>query len=134
MSKIIFTIVLSFVLSTVVFAQKTDTYIDPLATLDNKEEMLEWVSIEARNYNVSESLILCLINHENKEWNPSLQSYVIQKNGQREDSWGLSQIHLPSHPSITREQAQNPKFAIGFMADELSKGRAWQWSTLKYCK
>ena len=134
MSKIITTIVLTLFLTTTVFAQKAgSTYINPLDTLDNKQEYLEWIAIEARNYNVSESLMLCLINHENTSWNPSLQSYANYR-GNREESYGLAQIHLPAHPEITKEQAQNPKFAISWMASEISEGRAWQWSTLKYCK
>lgn len=42
----------------------------------------------------------------------------------REDSWGLVQIHLPSHPTITREQAIDPDFAIDFMAKHFAKGEA----------
>lgn len=120
-------------LATSVFAQAGHPYIDPLATLDNKDEYLQWVKTEARNYNVSESLMLCLINHENRSWNPEMQSGYYSR-GAREESYGLSQIHLPSHPEITKTQAQNAKFSISWMASELSKGRAWQWSTLKYCK
>lgn len=126
--------VLALLFATSVYARTDSTYIpDPLETLDNKEEYLQWVKIEAGNYNVSESLMICLINHENRPWDTTLQSGYF-KNGKQEQSYGLSQIHLPSHPDITHEQATNPKFAISWMASELSLGRAWQWSTLKYCK
>lgn len=43
--------------------------------------------------------------------------------GERENSWGPAQIHLPAHPEITKEQASNPDFALNFMADHLSKGK-----------
>lgn len=109
------------------------TQIDKLTTLDNKEEMVMFVGIKAKEYGVSESLMLCLINHENKEWNPTLQSYVIYR-GVREDSWGLSQIHIPSNPSVSRQEAQDPKFAIDFMASKLRQGRASMWNTLHYCR
>lgn len=43
-------------------------------------------------------------------------------------SFGLSQIHLPSHPSIKREQALNPDFAIHFIVSEFKAGRASKWT------
>jgi hypothetical protein len=46
----------------------------------------------------------------------NIQSYIV-KNDQREDSWGIAQIHLPSHPSVSREQALDPEFSIKFMND-----------------
>lgn len=49
----------------------------------------------------------------------------------REDSWGIPQIHLPDHPTITREQAQDPLFAIDWAGSEFAAGRAWQWSCYK---
>lgn len=41
--------------------------------------------------------------------------------GDREQSFGLAQIHLPDHPGVTREQAEDPAFAINFMAKNLGK-------------
>lgn len=125
--------VASLLIATTVFAQAGNTYINPMATLDSKVEMLQWVKSEAGKYNVSETLMVCLINHEDTPWNPLLQSSYFS-NGIREESYGLAQIFLPAHPDISREQAQDPKFAISWMASELSKGHAAQWSTLKYCK
>lgn len=43
-------------------------------------------------------------------------------------SYGLSQIHTPSHPDITKEQALDPDFAIEYMAVQFSKGNQWMWS------
>lgn len=57
----------------------------------------------------------------------NVQSEIV-KNGVREESYGYSQIHLPSHPNITKEQSLTPSFAIEFMAKEFSKGRQWQWT------
>jgi hypothetical protein len=34
-----------------------------------------------------------------------------------EESYGIAQIHLPSHPDITKEQALDPDFAIKWMAN-----------------
>lgn len=45
----------------------------------------------------------------------NVQSSAYQ-NGVREDSWGIAQIHLPSHPDVSREEAMNEEFAIDWMA------------------
>lgn len=49
------------------------------------------------------------------------------KVGDRENSWGPAQIHLPAHPDITKEEASDPDFALNFMAEHLSKGQD-KWS------
>lgn len=58
------------------------------------------------------------------------QSYVKSATGPngREDSWGVVQIHLPSHPEITKEQALNPFWSLNWMADQWLKGNKWKWS------
>lgn len=42
---------------------------------------------------------------------------AIVKNGVQEPSYGLAQIHIPSHRGITREEAMDAYFAIDFMVD-----------------
>jgi len=56
-----------------------------------------------------------------------IQSAIVTKNGGREDSWGIVQIHLPSHPTITKEQALDTDFALDFLASNLSQGRISMW-------
>lgn len=52
------------------------------------------------------------------------------KNGIREDSWGIVQIYLPAHPTVSRQEALDPYFAVEFMAEKFSKG--WtKWSCYK---
>lgn len=46
----------------------------------------------------------------------------------REDSWGVAQIHLPDHPDVSREQAQDITFAVDWAAKEFAAGRATQWT------
>lgn len=92
----------------------------------------------AKEYGVSEALISELITLESGgTWNESLQSfcsYTVDhpewgvKTGEREKSYGLAQIHLPSHPTITYEQATNGDFSIRFIAKAISEGRGSQWS------
>lgn len=50
----------------------------------------------------------------------NIQSGVIT-NGAQEESYGLAQIHLPSHPHITKEQALTPEFAIDFMVEHFDE-------------
>lgn len=57
-------------------------------------------------------------------WNPEAV-------GDGGDSRGVVQIHRPSHPDITDEQALDPYWAIEWMAKEFSEGRAWQWTCWK---
>ena len=51
--------------------------------------------------------------------------YAVNHNG--EFSVGLSQINLNAHTNITREQAEDPDFAIDFMAKNLSQGKYNMW-------
>lgn len=46
----------------------------------------------------------------------NIQSNIVRR-GVREESYGIAQIHLPSHPSISKEQALDPEFAISFMSE-----------------
>ena len=49
--------------------------------------------------------LVLLMECENGNWNPTMQSTVI-RNGKREDSWGLCQVHRPDHKEIVN----NPLF------------------------
>lgn len=71
-----------------------------------------------------------VMNCENKELNPLLQSYVKNSSGPngREDSWGLVQIHKPSWPQFTHEEITDPDFAINFMAKQMSEGNSKIWT------
>jgi len=51
--------------------------------------------------------------------------------GQREQSFGLVQIHLPAHTNVSKEQALDPEFAIDFLAKNLAQGRGAMWSCYK---
>lgn len=48
--------------------------------------------------------------------------------GDREQSYGLVQIHLPAHPSVVYEQAVDPEFAVEFLAKGIANGSIGQWS------
>lgn len=79
-------------------------------------------------YNINETKVLETIRCESRFKN--VQSDIVSK-GQREDSWGIVQIHLPSNPKITKEEALDPEFAIAFITKEFSEGRQSKWSCYK---
>lgn len=84
----------------------------------------------ARNPREAHEMLETIRCETGNTFDPGLQSYV-EHNGVREDSWGLAQIHLPSHPHITREDATDPMFAINFMAREFAAGNQWKWACWK---
>lgn len=55
------------------------------------------------------------------------------KEGDRERSFGLAQIHIadPGQRHITHAQATDPHFSLDFMAAAFSRGEYWRWSCLK---
>lgn len=48
--------------------------------------------------------------------------------GDHGQSHGLVQIHLPSWPTVTKAQAQDPDFALRFMAQKWAEGKHKLWS------
>lgn len=48
--------------------------------------------------------------------------------GDRENSFGPAQIHLPDNPNISKEEAVDPHFALPFMAKALKNGESWRWT------
>lgn len=101
----------------------------------------ELVDVKAKEYGVNRETMIAIINCENRYWKPDQQSLHTYKTdrpelgvkaGDRELSFGLVQIHLPSHPNITYDQAIDPEFAIEFLASNLAKGKGRMWSCYPY--
>lgn len=80
----------------------------------------EIIDEKALQYNVSATRLTFFIKCESN-FNPK----ALNPNG--EFSIGLSQINLEAHTNITREQAEDPDFAINFMAENFSKGKYNMW-------
>lgn len=106
----------------------------------SKETIKDEVWRAAAKYNTFPDKMWKVMLCENKDLNPTLQSFHTYKYsdptrgiiaGEREKSFGLAQIHLPDHPSISYEQATNPEFAIDFMAKNFAEGNARWWSCYK---
>lgn len=100
--------------------------------LERKSAVKILVLHYADKYKVNPEVMMNVLTCENDQFDPDLQSYhpANSFNG-RELSFGLAQLHLPSHPEISIEQATDPDFSIEYMASEMSKGRASQWSCYK---
>lgn len=94
----------------------------------NEEIVEELVEKYATKYGVSKERMWRTIRCENSELDFDLQSRIINSKGIREQSYGISQIHLPSNPSVSYEEATNPEFAVEFMAKNFAAGRASMWS------
>lgn len=56
--------------------------------------------------------------------------YALNDTPGREFSVGLAQINILAHTNVTREQAEDPEFAINFITENIAKGKAPQmWYT-----
>lgn len=74
----------------------------------------------AKEHGISYEKFSNLIESESK-WNPNA---VNEKTG----DYGVVQINLKSHPTISKEQALDPEFALTWAANEIKGGREWQWT------
>lgn len=83
-------------------------------TLQEKSDMY------ATKYNVKPSLMRSVVQCEST-FNPDAV-------GDGGNSFGLVQINLPSHPTITKEQAHDPDFALDFLAKNLAAGKGKLWT------
>lgn len=90
-----------------------------------KSGIIQKVYDVANKYGVSAEEMIATINCESKFNN--VQSYIVN-NGIREDSHGIVQIHLPSNPQVTKEQAYDIDFSLDFMAKSFSEGKQRLWS------
>lgn len=90
-------------------------------------------------YGASEAqkdLVYRIIECENRELDPNLQSRIKRAGGPngREDSWGISQIHLPDWPGISQDDARDPVYSVRFILAHVMKGKASLWSCYKKVK
>jgi hypothetical protein len=93
-----------------------------------KEDIIEIINTTTARYDISSSSVTKLISCETGDtFDTNIQSSVIQSYG-REQSYGLAQIHMPAHPSITIAQARNPYFAVEFISKNW-KNRESMWVT-----
>ena len=101
------------------------------------EQVNEIYRETARKYGVSENQMLTTMRCESRGGVYNIQSehrYTFSDSargiyaGEQEKSHGASQIHLPDHPNVTREEAIDPYFAAEFMAKAFKEGHAHWWT------
>lgn len=95
----------------------------------DKESLRDYAVYLAIHENLNVGEFLATLKCEGDFYNG--QSKILNPEGPNgyEDSWGVVQIHLPSHPTITKEQALNPFWALNWMSNEwASKGNKKIWS------
>ena len=94
------------------------------------------INAKAKEYGVSSYVMNTVVNCESQYVTDIQSKHRYKKDrphegvvrGQREQSFGLVQIHLPAHPNVKMEQAVDPEFAIDFLAKNLAQGRGAMWS------
>jgi len=106
--------------------------------LEAKEQYKQYAREKAIENGVSVRWIMYAIDVESAyTWNPEIQSNVKYNfsdqnrgiiKGEQEISFGLSQIHLPDNPNISKEKATDPYYAIDFLIEETKNGNYdWRW-------
>lgn len=58
----------------------------------------------------------------------NVRSDIINDKGEREPSYGIAQIHLPSHPDVSLSEAMDPYLAIKWTVDKINNGEQEMWS------
>lgn len=112
----------------------TEVYAVEVLSLDQR------IDKYAQEYHVNPLVVRDIMDCENAARDPLLQSNLHYtkdhpewgvKRGDRELSFGLVQIHLPSHKNVTYEQATDIDFSIKFLVSNLADGRGSMWSCYK---
>lgn len=87
---------------------------------------------KARQYGINEDAFVATMRGESMHFKHLGQSLIPADgpNG-REDSWGVCQIHLPSHPRIEKQWAVDPAWCLEWSAIQFSKGRATMWTAYR---
>lgn len=108
------------------------------ATIEERKVMVrEKVTVLAKKYGVSAEQVYQTVYCENNTHDPDRQSehrYPYDNPrwgtvaGQREQSFGLPQIHLPSHPTISHEQATDPEWSLEWMVQQFANGNQTAWT------
>lgn len=109
---------MAFILATASLV--TPTYAQAPVRLIKDYTVLELVGYFASQYKVSETEMSETIKCES-----NMQSSFIGDHG---NSFGVSQIYLPAHPEVIKEQAIDPVYSVEFMAFNFSKGKQNMWT------
>lgn len=87
----------------------------------SKEVIKDYIVVESLIIGVDSQLALNVVSLESK-----FNKNVV---GDKGNSYGLWQIHLPSHPTITKEQALDPVWSTNWSLAEMKRNSCKIWST-----
>ena len=93
------------------------------APKDQTLSIQDYIGVYSFVYDVPVATLSSVIACESS-FNPNAENIT-----EREASFGLSQINLLAHRHISKEEALDPKYAIKFMAENISKGKGNMWKT-----
>lgn len=88
-----------------------------------KERIDQEIDTVAEKYKVSSSTIRKVVYCESR--------YQIDARGDEGYSRGLVQIHKRYHPHVTDEMADDPKFALDFLAKALKENKGHMWTCFR---
>ncbi len=102
--------------------------IEPIVEMVQKKVSIhDLITQTSQKYGIERESIRVLVGCETGwTFDPSIQSHARYKNGERERSFGLAQIHAPAHKDITYEQMTDPAFALEWLAKHWNE-RHQQW-------
>jgi len=127
--------------STVIYKAEAEAPQVQEVKLETKEQMVEYINKVAAENGLSAQRMIDIISCENITWEPTRQSGLVYKKdnpkwgvkkGEREQSYGLVQIHVVDHP-VTVSQAKDAKFSIDYMAKLMKEQGTQPWIGSKYC-
>lgn len=102
---------------------------DAIATLHksgySQEDIINLIVLYSEKYNVDSQVVKQVVWHESH--------YNLFDIGDDGHAFGLAQINLIYHPTITKEQAQDPHFALDFLAKNISSGNGKKWTGYRVC-
>jgi len=101
-------------------------YTSPIV-ITNIEPIQEYATKQSIKYNVDPILLNKVITCESN-WKNVQSRLYNKKDGGRELSFGIVQIHLPDHKDITKSQALDERFSIRYIVSEIAQGRGKQWT------
>lgn len=108
-----------------------------IVEMSNTSQAKKFAKQYAEEYNVSFDQLWRTMTCENKWHDPKLQSYVITKNGTREQSYGVAQWYIPAGNKtedgrvITKAMAQDMELSIKTMDYYFSEGKQSKWSCFR---
>lgn len=124
MSKIWIKIAIVLALLFTIYIGKANAVNAPAPKLEELS-IPELITLFSTQYDVSYTEMYKTIECETRFRN--IQSQIFT-DGKQEESYGIVQIHLPSNPTISKQQALDPIYSVEFMAKQFSKGKQRNWT------